>query len=228
MFVEFKRTLRKNRGQIIGWGIGLALYSLLMVLIYSDISQIDFASYLDSFPEEILAFFGSSQYAISSPEGYLDIYFFNYMIVFLAVGNIVKLIVNDKGDGLLDRIISYPTGRSGFYWGRILRYLASQIIILGIAWLSWLQLSGSVGLDLTTWDFGRVSTPLVSQLMLFGSFVLLRSYLLPSSRLASMITGGLLVGNYLLVGLSNFNQDLENKVKYTPLSLYQGGKLCLV
>ena len=35
MFVEFKRTLRKFRGNILGWGIGLAAYSLLMAFFGS-------------------------------------------------------------------------------------------------------------------------------------------------------------------------------------------------
>jgi putative exporter of polyketide antibiotics len=31
MFAEFKHTLRRKRGAIIGWGVGLALYGILMV-----------------------------------------------------------------------------------------------------------------------------------------------------------------------------------------------------
>jgi ABC-2 type transport system permease protein len=46
---------------------------------------------------------------------------------------------------------------------------------------------------------------------------------LPSGRMAGMTTGGLLIANYLLVGLANINQDLKPIVKYTPLHYYQGG-----
>jgi len=227
MFVEFKRTLRNNRGQIIGWGIGLAAYSLMMALIYRDIAQIDFATFMGSYPEEIMVFFGSSLSAISTPEGYLDICFFNYMIVFLgflAVGNGAKLIVKDEEDGLLDLIAAYPTSRSGIFWGRVLGYITSLVLILGIAWLSWLLPSRSVGLDLKAWELARPFISLLGQLMLFGSFALFLSLVLPSSRLANKLTGGVLVGNYLLVGLANINQDLEKFVKFTPLSIYQGGK----
>ena len=34
MFAEFKHTLRRLRGQIIGWSIGLALYGLIRVSIF--------------------------------------------------------------------------------------------------------------------------------------------------------------------------------------------------
>ena len=41
MFAEFKHTLRRLRGQIIGWGIGLALYGLLMVSLFDSIVGIE-------------------------------------------------------------------------------------------------------------------------------------------------------------------------------------------
>ena len=79
MFVEILNTLRRNRGQIIGWGFGLALYSLLMVSIYADIASIDINAFLGYYPEEMMAFFGEGMQAMTSPEGYLDLYFFSYM-----------------------------------------------------------------------------------------------------------------------------------------------------
>jgi ABC-2 type transport system permease protein len=47
---------------------------------------------------------------------------------------------------------------------------------------------------------------------------------LPSARMATMLTSGLVVANYLLLGLSNINEDLKAVVEYTPLHFYQGGK----
>jgi hypothetical protein len=46
---------------------------------------------------------------------------------------------------------------------------------------------------------------------------------LPSGRLASMVSGALLVADYSLVGLANLNPALERLVQFTPLSYYQGG-----
>jgi ABC-type transport system involved in multi-copper enzyme maturation permease subunit len=60
-------------------------------------------------------------------------------------------------------------------------------------------------------------------LILFGTLALLLSLLLPSARAASMVSGGLLVGNFLLVGLANINEDLETAIQFTPLHYYQGG-----
>ncbi len=226
MFVELIYTLRRNRGQIFGWSLGLVLYSALMSSMYSDIALIDFDAFLGYYPEDMLAFFGDSFAAISSPHGYLDLYFFGYMTIIVGiftVGAGAKLIVKDEEDGLLDLILAYPKSRSAVFWGRVFGYILTVISILIVAWLSWAIPSGSTGLDLTAGELLNPFWGLLGQLLLFGSFALLLSMLLPAARIASMITGGLLVGNYLLIGLANINQDLKNIVEYTPLHIYQGG-----
>ena len=226
MFVELRYTLRRFRGQIIGWGLGLALYSLMMVSMYADIAKIDFAGYLNAFPQEMLAFFGDSFDAITSPHGYIDLYFFNYMTIIVgifAVGAGAKLIVKDEEDGLLDLILAYPKSRSALFWGRVFAFVVTLVLIMLISWLSWVIPSGSSSMNLSAWEILRPFWGLMSQLLLFGSFALFLSMILPASRLASMITGGLLVANYLVIGLANINQDLEKIVKYTPLHIYQGG-----
>lgn len=227
MFVEFIRTLRKFRGNILGWGIGLAAYSLLLVGIYSDIALIDFSGYLASFPNGMMAFFGSSFASLSSPEGYLDVTFFNTMTVILgilAVGMGAQLLSKDEEDGVLDLILSYPAGRSGIFWGRVLGFLATLIILLAIAWLSWTIPAGASELDLTPLELARPFLPLLAQLALFGFLAILLSQVLPSSRMAGMVTGAILVGNYLLEGLANINPGLEKISRITPLHIYQGGK----
>ena len=57
MLVELRYTLRRYRGQILGWGLGLTLYCLLMVSMYPDIKEMDFTVFLDYYPEDIMAFF---------------------------------------------------------------------------------------------------------------------------------------------------------------------------
>ncbi|MCJ7716957.1 MAG: ABC transporter permease [Anaerolineales bacterium] len=226
MLVELRYTIRRYQGQIIGWSIGLVLYSLLMVSMYSDIAAVDFDAFLDYYPEDMLAFFGDSFNAISSPHGYMDLYFFGYMTIIVgifAVGAAAKLIVKDEEDGLLDLIMAYPKSRSAIFWGRVFGYILTIVLILIFAWLSWVIPSGSSGLNLAAGELLRPFWGLLGQLLLFGSFALLLSMLLPAARIASMITGGLLVGNYLMIGLANINQDLDNFVEYTPLQLYQGG-----
>jgi ABC-2 type transport system permease protein len=226
MLAEFKHTLRRMRGQIIGWSIGIGLYGLLMVSFYDSIQGIEgFEQYITSFPEELMAFFGDMM-AITTPKGYIDIYYFNYMAVIIgifAVSAGASLLVKDEEEGRLDLLMAYPVSRSGFFWGRLLGYVTSVVLILLAGWLSWWIPSGNTGMDLTGVEFLRPFLPLLVQLLLFGFLGLLLSMVLPSVRMAGMFTGGLLVANYLLIGLSNINEDLKPIMDYTPLKYYQGG-----
>jgi len=227
MFAEFKHTLRRLRGQMIGWGIGLALYALMMVSLYDSIVNIEgFAELIAAYPEEIMAFFGDMM-AITTPKGYIDIYFFNYMTIIVgifAVGAGANLLVGDEEKGILDLVVAHPISRTALFWGRLLGFVAATAVILLVGWLSWTIPSGSTGLKLTWIEFLRPFLPLLAELMLFGMMALLFSMLLPSVRMSAMLSGGLLVANYLLVGLANINEDLEQIVKFTPLHYYQGGK----
>ena len=226
MFVELDYTIRRFRGQIIGWGLGLSLFSLLLVSMYSDIKEIDLTAFTDSYPQEMMAFFGESMLEFSTPHGYLDLEFFNFMILIVgifAVGNGANLIVKDEEEGLLDLVLAYPISRSMFFWGRVMGYVVVLMLILLVSWLSLVFPSGSASLDLSPGELLRPYWGLLGQLLFFGSFALFLSMMVPSSRVASMITSGLLVANYLVQGLSNINQDLEKVVKYTPLQAYQGG-----
>jgi ABC-2 type transport system permease protein len=226
MLAEFKHTLRRMRGQIIGWSIGIGLYGLLMVSFYDSIQGIEgFEQYITSFPEELMAFFGDMM-AITTPKGYIDIYYFNYMAVIIgifAVSAGASLLVKDEEEGRLDLLMAHPVSRSGFFWGRLLGYVTSVVLILLVGWLSWWIPAGNTGMDLTGVEFLRPFLPLLVQLLLFGFLGLLLSMVLPSVRMAGMFTGGLLVANYLLIGLSNINEDLKPIMEYTPLKYYQGG-----
>jgi ABC-2 type transport system permease protein len=226
MLAEFTHTLRNLRGQIIGWSIGLIAYGVLMVLIYDTITAIEgFEEVIANYPPELMAFFGDMT-ELTTPKGYLDTYYFSYMTVIIgifAVGVGARLLVGDEEAGILDLVMAHPIGRGTLFWGRLLGFVAALLIILAIGWLSWVLPSGTSGLDLTWIEFLRPFFPLFGVLLLFASLALLLSLLLPAARQASMLAGGLMVGNFLLVGLANLNDSLATVVEFTPLYYYQGG-----
>lgn len=226
MFTEFKHTLRRMRGAIIGWGIGLFAYGLMMVSFYSSLEMMEgFLENLENYPPEMLAFFPNIM-EIMSPQGYMDTYYFSYMTIILgifAISACANLLVSDEEKGILDLLVSYPVTRSGFFWGRFLGFLTATAVILVISWLGWLIPAGGSGLDLSAIEMLRPFLPLFVVLVLFGALALLFSMLLPAARLATGLAGGLLIVNYLLIGLANINPDLLPIFELTPLYFYQGG-----
>ena len=226
MIAEFRHTFRRMRGQMIGWGIGLALYGLMMMSFYDTIQNIEgFTDYMASFPPEVLAFFGDMM-AITTPVGYLDIYYFTYMtpiIGIFAIGAGARLLAGDEEKGILDLVLAHPLSRTALFWGRVLGFVAATVLILLVSWLSWVIPSGGTEMELTWVEFLLPFLPLLAELLLFGTLALLFSMLLPSARMAGMLSGALLVGNFLIMGLANINKDLKPIIKFTPLNYYQGG-----
>jgi len=226
MLAELKHNLGRMRGQMIGWGIGLALYGLVMISFYDSIAGMEnFQQFMEAYPEQMQAFF-KSMAELNTPKGYLGTYYFSYMpliIGILAISAGAGLLVSDEERGILDLVLAHPVSRTALFWGRLLSLVAVLVLVLAVSWLSWVIPSGGTGLTLSWIEFLRPFLPLFAVLLLFGTLALLLSMLLPSGRIAAMISGALLVADFLLLGLSNSSQELKPIVKFTPLYYYQGG-----
>jgi len=137
MVAEFIHTIRKLRGQAIAWSIGLILYGLLLGSMYDSVMNMQgISELLESYPQEILAFFGGMA-EMTTPWGYLDVEYFtliNMIIGIFAIGTCVRLIVGDEERGLLDLTLAHPISRSGFFWGRLAAFTFVISAILIISW----------------------------------------------------------------------------------------------
>ncbi|MDI7275777.1 MAG: ABC transporter permease subunit [Anaerolineae bacterium] len=223
MLAELKHTLRRLRGQMIGWGVGLALYSLMMAFFYAEMGGMgDLQAFVENYPEEMKAFF-KGMAELGTPRGYLDTYYYSMMSLIVgifAVGAGAGLVAGEEEKGTLDLVMAHPVSRTALFWGRVLGLAVATAVILLGGWLGWLAPSD---MRLSWLQLLWPCLPLFGVLAFFGALSLLLSLLLPASRMGSMLSGALLVGNYLVLGLANINADLQPVVKLTPLYYYQGG-----
>ncbi|NLT74242.1 MAG: ABC transporter permease [Chloroflexi bacterium] len=226
MITETLMALRRMRTRVVGWSIGLLAYVLLMAAMYENVAGMENLSDLyAAFPDEMLHFF-KGLLELSTPQGYLDTYYYNYATVIvglMAVGLGAGLVAGDEERGLMDVLLSHPVSRTALLWGRVLGMFAALLIVVLAGWLGWILPPASTSIGLSPMEMLLPSLALFAQLLLFGSLALLLSLLMPSGSSAGMTAGMLLVANYLLSGLANINPDLERFVRYTPLHFYQGG-----
>jgi ABC-2 type transport system permease protein len=225
MFVELKHALRNSLGQILGWGIGLALLGLVIVPMYDSFAAQGeaFEEMMEMFPAEVMVFFGDLG-AMATPEGWLSIEFFSYMPLILGIYAIqagTGLLAKDEEGGTLDLIIAHPVSRLGLYLGRYLAFLFSLAAVLLIAWLGIFLPMGWSSMSLSGIEVARPFLSLFVELVLFGSLGLILSMLLPSRRWASMVSGLLLVASFFITGLSQLNDDLEGLARMSPLTYFQ-------
>ena len=226
LWITFCYTFKSLRGQTLGWGLGLALYGLMIVSMYDSMAaqQDQLQQMIASYPQEFLAFFGGDANSLITPAGFLGMYAFSMMPVIIGVFAVLAgsgLIVSDEERGRLDLIITHPVGRSAFFFGRALGILAASVSIMLLGWLGFSLMLGSSSLG---FSWGQMLVPflaLLAQTLVYVTLGLLLSMLLPSRRLAAMLTGVILVTSYFVSSLSFMDERLATLAKLMPYHYFQ-------
>ncbi len=226
LWTTFRHTYTQIKGQIIGWGLGIALLGLIIVPFYDVFGgqQGQFQQLIESYPEEFLAFFGGDATSVLTPEGYLKMYAFSMLPIIIGVFSVLAgsgLIVNDEERGRLDLIVTHPVGRNALFFGRFLGLFGAAISIMLVGWLGFCILLGQSSLDMT---WGQLAVPFVSlfaQVMIYAALAILLSMLLPTRNLAAMVTGTVLAISYFVSSLVSLDERLETAARVLPHYYYQ-------
>ncbi|MBN1139647.1 MAG: ABC transporter permease subunit [Anaerolineae bacterium] len=227
MFTTVRYTLSSFRGQILGWGLGVAALGLILVPFYDVFmeQQGDFMQMIESYPPEFLAFFGGDAASLATPQGYLGMYGFSMLPVILGIFAVIAgsgLLASDEESGRLDLIVAHPVSRTALFWGRVLAFLAATLGILVIGWLGFSVLLGGSSLDVSWGEMALPFLPVLAQTLIYGAVALLLSLLLPSRRLAAAGAGLVLVTSYLLTSLASLNEQLAAVARFLPYDYFQG------
>ena len=228
-WTTFRYTFSWFRGQILGWGLGIAALGLLIVAFFDVFfeRQESFMKMIESYPPEFLVFFGGDASTLMTPEGYLGMYGFSLLpliIGFFAVLAGSGLIAGDEERGRLDLIIAHPVGRSAFFFGRVLAFLGATMSILLLGWLGFCVLLGSSALEISWGEMALPFVSLLGQALIYGTLALLLSQYLPARNLAAIVSGVLMVVGYMLSSLAALNESLETVARLFPYTYYQGSQ----
>jgi ABC-2 type transport system permease protein len=226
LWTTFRYTFRGLRGQILGWGLGLAGYGLLIVSMFDMLAaqQDTLQQMIASYPPEFLAFFGGDATSLITPEGYLRMYAFSMLPIIIGIFAVIAgsgLIVSDEERGRLDLIIAHPVGRSPFFFGRLLGLLAAALAILVLGWLGFCLLLGSSGLGFSWVEMALPFLSLLAQTLAYISLALMLSMFLPSRSLAAMITGVVMTISYFLSSLGFMDERLHAAARLLPYDYFQ-------
>jgi ABC-2 type transport system permease protein len=228
-WTTFRYTFQWHRGQILGWGLGVAALGLLIVGFYDVFGerQSDFMKMIESYPPEFLAFFGTDVTGLLTPGGYLGMYGFSFLPIILGFFAVLagsSLIAGDEERGRLDLVIAHPVGRTAFFFGRLLAFLGATAGILLLGWLGFCVMLGGSSLEVTWGEMALPFISLLAQTLIFGTMALLLSQFLPAKNLATILSGLVLVVGYVLSSMASLNESLETVAKVFPYTYFQGSE----
>jgi ABC-2 type transport system permease protein len=214
------------KGQIIGWGLGLALLGLIIVSFYDVFGeqQEQLQNMIANYPPEFLAFFGGDATSMLTPAGYLKMYAFSMLPVILGIFAVLAgsgLIVSDEECGRLDLIVTHPVGRTSLFFGRFLGLIGAVVSIMVIGWLGFCLLLDNSSLDFSWGQFAIPFISLLVQILIYSALALLLSMFLPTRNLAATITGAVLVISYFMSSMAFMDVRLETVARFLPYNYYQ-------
>lgn len=229
MRTELRYTLNRLRGQILGWGLGIAALGLILVPFYDIFleQQGDFLQMIESYPPELLAFFGADAAAMSTPEGYLTMYGFSLLPIIAGIFALIAgsgLLANDEESGRLDLIVAHPVSRTGIFWGRLLGLVTAALAVLVLGWLGFSVLLGASSLDVSWGQMALPFLPVLAQVLVYCTLALLLSLVMPARRLAAMVAGLVMVGGYFLSSMADLHEAVAALARLLPYEYFQGGE----
>ena len=224
MFTVIRNTLRKSRGSLTGWGIGLAALGILMGsmfdLIFATDEMMDVMNaYAVAMPELAVMF---NMDAIGTPIGWLDVEYFSFvplMIGLFVTGIGANMLARDEEDGTLDLILAHPVSRTSLFWGRFLANTLVVIVLMLISWASLLlTMTWSENFIIPAFDLLLPFISLFGIMMFFMTLSLLFGMLLPARRMARMLSGMLVGASFFITLLSAAVEELESVADFSPLA----------
>lgn len=231
MLTIFGYQITRYRGQILGWGLALALLGIYVIAFYDTAAaqSEQVLALMESLPPEMMALFGGAADFLS-PSGYLETYVFSYFPLLLGIYAALAgsgLLAADEENGTLDLLMAYPVSRFRLLSGRLLALALALVLILGLTWLGFVIPLRTSSIEVTAPQLGPAFLSLLSVTLVYAAFGLLLSMLLPSRQLAASGGALLVVADYLINALANINPDLENIARLLPQGYYQGGAAVL-
>jgi ABC-2 type transport system permease protein len=229
MLTTFRYTIRWMRGQILAWGLGIAILGLILVSFYDIFltQQSDLLEMVKNYPPEFLAFFGGDATYIATPEGYLTMYGFSMLPVIIGIFAVLAgsgLLARDEEGGQLDLIVCHPVSRTGLFVGRLAAFAGAAVAICLLGWLGFAVLLGASSLEVSGAQMALPFVALLAQTLIFGALALLLSMITPSRRMAAAGAGLVLVTSYFLSSLAGIAPRLASISRLLPYDYYQGGE----
>ena len=216
--------IRSRRGAILGWGIGLGLFMVLMVILFPQIAD----SFADFELPEFYEMFGDIN-AIGTLSGFMDLEFFSFFPLILAIYAIIagsSALAGEEDAGTLELILSFPIPRWQVVITKAIAVAITLFLILSLTavggWVGYLLIQGGDSeLNINGWQIAQGVLNLWFLLFLFSMITMFLGTILPSARVANVIAIIIMVEMYFLNSFGALVEFLEPYQKFSPFYYVQ-------
>lgn len=138
MFTLFKKVLKDNKKSLMGYSLGLFIYSLLMAMIYPSVAKsgVNFQEYIKQFPEAFMKAFGINSLGNMSFTNYVGMEYLNLMWIIIVLFYVAyfasRIIAAGVEDGTIELLLARPLSRLKIALTHILVFLIAIVILEGV------------------------------------------------------------------------------------------------
>jgi ABC-2 type transport system permease protein len=204
--------LRVRRGAIIGWGLGLIVFTLIYLPVYPSMQE-----QLQSFDIENIAIYQAMGIgSMNTLEGYASSTIVQFIPILLSIYALISgtaTLAGEEDSGTLELMVAMPLARWQIVTIKAIAMIIATLLIALMAALGavgvFLAIEGQIETTMTAMDlFWAVMSgwPLALALMMISFF--LGAYL-PSRRIASVVATLVFIVSYFGNSVANLTEQLE-------------------
>lgn len=225
-------SLKRSFSIILGWGIPLMLLGIITIPFYDLVAENEkqLRPVLDTLKPLLKSFVGGDEAAqVFTPEGFIALRYFAFLPVVMGIFGSVYgsgLLAADEERGILDFLMAHPISRSQIFWGRLLSFFLSLILIIGFGWFGlWLGVLKAESMNFSPVKLWLPYLSVFAVTWLFACLSFALSMVMPSRSAAAMFSGIIVLAGYIITNLSKAIKGLESWALFSPITYFQSNAM---
>ena len=225
-------SLKRSLSIILGWGIPLMLLGIITIPFYDLVAENEkqLRPVLDTLKPLLKSFVGGDEAAqVFTPEGFIALRYFAFLPVVMGIFGSVYgsgLLAADEERGILDFLMAHPISRSQIFWGRLLSFLVSLMLIIGFGWFGlWLGVLKAESMNFSPVKLWLPYLSVFAVTWLFACLSFALSMVMPSRSAAAMFSGIIVLAGYIITNLSKAIKGLESWALFSPITYFQSNAM---
>jgi ABC-2 type transport system permease protein len=215
-----RQAVHLRRRSLLGWVVGLVALTILQVGMYPPVRDNDlYENLLEEYPEELLAFFGGVT-NMGTPEGYLQLEMFSFMLPLLFIGagiaTAASTLAGEEEAGLLGVVLARPLARRRFLLEKYLAVVHAIGVLTAVLFVTLAVVGPMVRLDVALTGLAAACVAVGLLGLVFATITFAIGAATGHKALAIGLGAALAVGAYVMESLSQIVDALDPLAAPSP------------